>query len=163
MGGTLGRVVNTYADSDDDQLPLGVELVEANRHGEADFALEIPPAQVMPPGPVSPLLFGGNIFPNGDPSHPTREVMLPLLRRLASNTPQLSHTRTVICPFNVNKGSIKLIPRNSSTDMSVSSNLYDLYFTLDATEPCIVKVFYCVDEIFSNGSYVLQLELCQVF
>lgn len=155
MGGVLGRVADSYNDSDDEQPSLGVELEEANAARAGDAAIELPVlVDAAVPGSVSPLLFGGNVFPNGDPSNPINELMLPLLRRLASNTPQISHTRTVMCPFNVNKDSIKAVPRVTTSNTSPSTTIYDLQFTFDATEPCIVKVFVCVDETFSNGAYV---------
>jgi len=157
MGGSLGRIVGGYNDDNDDNMPVGVELVAHNERDDGDEAAEVPvnEAAVLPA--LSPLLFGGNVFANGDPSNPVHNAMLPLLRRLASNMPQLSHTRTVTCPFNVNKSSVKLVPRKTTSSDTSSSIIYDLQFTLDATEPCTVRVFFCVDEFFSNGSYVLLL------
>ena len=153
MGGVIGRVVDSYADSDDDQLPIGFELQDRHDHPGRHEEVEIPLGELPPAAAASPLLFGGNAFANGDPQNPVNEVMLPLLQRLASSTPQLSHTRTVTCPFNVNKGSIKLVPRTTTANAAPSSTLYDLQFTIDATEACIVKVFYCVDEKSSHHSY----------
>jgi hypothetical protein len=153
MGGVIGRVVDSYADSDDDQLPIGFELQDRHDHPGRHEEVEIPLGELPPAAAASPLLFGGNAFANGDPQNPVNEVMLPLLQRLASSTPQLSHTRTVTCPFNVNKGSIKLVPRTTTANAAPSSTLYDLQFTIDATEACIVKVFYCVDEKSSHHSF----------
>ena len=158
MGGVLGRRSTGYNDSDDDQMPIGVELVAQNERGDGDAAIDMPRPEPIAPPAVSPLLFGGNIFPNGDPSNPVQEVMLPLLRRLASNIPQLSHTKTVTCPFNVHKSSIKLVPRKMSSSSTLSSIVYDIQFTLDATEACTVKVFFCVDETLSNRTYVPLLD-----
>lgn len=154
MGGILGRVAESYNDSDDEMPPYGVELMDANPHAPGDAALELPIVENAIPGSVSPLMFGGNVFPNGNPNDPMQELMLPLLRRLARNTAQISQTRTVLCPVNVNKDSIKLVPRITASNPSPSSTVYDIQFTFDATEACNIKVFLCVDESFSNGSYV---------
>lgn len=156
MGGVLGRVTDSfsYNESDDELPPYGVELDVANAQGAGDAALDMPAVDNGPPGSVSPLMFGGNVFPNGNPSDPLQELMLPLLRRLARNTAQISQTRTVLCPFNINKDSIKLVPRVTANNPTPSSTIYDIQFTFDATEACMVKVFLCVDETFSNGSYV---------
>lgn len=162
MGGALGRVVDSYNDSDDDQAQLEIELVGANEQQGGNEVIEMPNPELVPSAAVSPLLFGGNLFPNGDPNNPVHEVMFPLLQRLASNTPQLSHTRTVNCPFNVNKASIKLVPRVTTTNASPSTTLYDLQFTFDATEAATVKIFFCVEEKFSNRSYVLLRALVTV-
>lgn len=154
MGGVLGRVGDSYNDSDDEVEAFGVELVDANGVDAPEVAIEMPNVENAAPGSVSPLMFGGNVFPNGNPSDPMQELMLPLLRRLARNTAQISQTRTVLCPFNINKDSIKLVPRVTTSNSVPSSTIYDVQFTFDATEACIVKVFLCVDEVFSNGSYV---------
>lgn len=156
MGGVLGRVGDSYNDSDDEGNAFGVELVDANGQDAPEVAIDMPGVENVAPGSVSPLMFGGNVFPNGNPSDPLQELMMPLLRRLARNTAQISQTRTVLCPFNVNKDSIKLVPRVTATNSTPSSTIYDVQFTFDATEACIVKVFLCVDEVFSNGSYVSQ-------
>lgn len=157
MGGALGRVMDSYNDSDDEQAQLEIELVGANDQQGDNEVIEIPNPEIAPSAAVSPLLFGGNLFPNGDPNNPVHEIMFPLLQRLASNTPQLSHTRTVNCPFNVNKASIKLVPRATPSNATPSTTLYDLQFTFDATEATTVKIFFCVQEKFSNRSYVLLL------
>lgn len=163
MGGVIGRVVESYNDSDDDDLGLAVEMQAAQQGQAGDAAIQMPNEAAVVPAAGSPLLYGGNIFPSQDPSDAVQDVMLPLLRRLASNTPVLTHTKTVNCPFNVNKASIKLIPRRISADSPPSSTLFDLQFILDATEPCVVKVFYCVDESFSNETYVPFLPCFTLF
>jgi hypothetical protein len=163
MGSTVGRLVGDYNDEDDNDTGLGVELELARQAQAADLAIEIPPNAAALPAAASPLLFGGNIFPNADPSDPVQELMLPLLRRLASNTPALSHTKTVTCPFHINKASIKLVPRTTTLSSTPSSTLYDIQFNYDTTTPCVIKMFYSVDETFSHGSYGSHCSPCPSF
>lgn len=151
MGSAASRFYVHDDDSDDD-IGLGFELEQRLANQNAHAAIDMPQA-VPAPEAGAGLFFGGNIFQGVGNEVPPNSIA-PLLRRLVDATPNLSQTKTLRSDVNINKASIKLLPVSSESRQTSQHKKYALSFQFDATSPCIVKVFYCVDEIFTNELYV---------